>query len=143
MPLTGQYEPSPWDFVADQVRQYEETDGREGYLLEGKPCVILTTTGRKSGKLRKTPLMRVEHDGTYAVVASLGGNPKHPVWYLNLLEHPDVVLQDLEMVIEGRARVVTGDEKKEWWKRAVEAWPSYDDYQAATDREIPVIVVEP
>ena len=143
MPLQDDYEPSPWDFVADQVRQYEETDGREGYLLEGKPCVILTTTGRKSGKLRKTPLMRVEHDGTYAVVASLGGNPKHPVWYLNLLEHPDVGLQDLEMVIEGRARVVTGDEKKEWWKRAVEAWPSYDDYQAATDREIPVIVVEP
>jgi len=143
MPLHGDYEPSPWDFVADQVRQYEATDGREGYLLEGKPCVILTTTGRKTGKLRKTPLMRVEHDGTYAVVASLGGNPKHPVWYLNLLEHPDVRLQDLGKVIEGRARVVTGDEKKEWWTRAVAAWPSYDDYQAATDREIPVIVVEP
>jgi len=143
MPLHGDYEPSPWDFVADQVRQYEATDGREGYLLEGKPCVILTTTGRKTGKLRKTPLMRVEHDGTYAVVASLGGNPKHPVWYLNLLEHPDVRLQDLGKVIEGRARVVTGDEKNEWWTRAVAAWPSYDDYQAATDREIPVIVVEP
>jgi deazaflavin-dependent oxidoreductase (nitroreductase family) len=143
MPPDGEYEPSPWDFVAEQVRQYEATDGREGYLLEGKPCVILTTKGRKTGKLRKTPLMRVEHDGKYAVVASLGGNPKHPVWYLNLLADPDVTLQDLGTVVEGRARVVTGDEKKEWWRRAVEAWPSYDDYQASTDREIPVIVVEP
>lgn len=143
MPLPGEYEPSPWDFVADQVRQYEATGGREGYLLEGKPCVILTTTGRKTAKLRKTPLMRVEHDGKYAVVASLGGNPKHPVWYLNLLEHPDVTLQDLETVIDGRARVVAGDEKQDWWQRAVEAWPSYDEYQASTDREIPVIVVEP
>ena len=94
MPLRGEYEPSPWDFVADQVRQYEETDGREGYLLEGAPCVILTTKGRKTGKLRKTPLMRVEHDGTYAVVASMGGQPKHPVWYLNLVENPDVTLRD-------------------------------------------------
>jgi deazaflavin-dependent oxidoreductase (nitroreductase family) len=136
------YEPSPWDWVADTVTQYEATGGREGGTLEGKPCVILTTRGRRTGKLRKTPLMRVEHDGTYAVVASLGGSPKHPVWYFNLLADPAVTLQDGEQVMDLRAREVTGDEKKQWWARANEAWPSYDEYQAKTDREIPVIVLE-
>ena len=138
----AEYEPSPWDFVADQVRQYEATGGREGYLLDGKPCVILTTKGRNTRKLRKAPLMRVEHDGTYAVVASMGGAPKHPVWYLNLLADPTVTLQDSERVLDLRARVVTGDEKREWWARATEVWPAYDDYQAATDREIPLILLE-
>jgi deazaflavin-dependent oxidoreductase (nitroreductase family) len=128
--------------VADTVTQYEATGGREGGTLEGKPCVILTTRGRRTGKLRKTPLMRVEHDGTYAVVASLGGSPKHPVWYFNLLADPAVTLQDGEQVMDLRAREVTGDEKKQWWARANEAWPSYDEYQAKTDREIPVIVLE-
>lgn len=143
MPMQGEYEPSPWEFVADQVRQYEETGGREGYLLDGKPCVILTTRGRKSGKLRKTPLMRVEHDGTYAVVASLGGSPKHPVWYFNLLDDPQVTLQDGEKAMDLRARVVEGDEKREWWAHATAAWPAYDEYQTKTDREIPLIVLEP
>jgi F420H(2)-dependent quinone reductase len=142
MPLKGEYEPSPWEWVAEQVRRYEETGGREGNLLEGKPCVILTTKGRHSGKLRKAALMRVEHDGTYAVVASMGGAPKHPVWYLNLLADPDVTLQDGDRVMDLRARVVSGDEKREWWTRATEVWPAYDDYQAATERAIPLIVLE-
>ncbi|MBA2327415.1 MAG: nitroreductase family deazaflavin-dependent oxidoreductase [Actinobacteria bacterium] len=143
MPIEGEYEPSPWDFVAEHVRQYEETGGREGGTLEGKPCVILTTRGRRTGKLRKSALMRVEHDGAYAVVASLGGAPKHPVWYLNLLADPEVTLQDGDAVSDRRARVVTGDERDEWWARAAEVWPPYDDYQTKTDREIPVVVLDP
>src|SRR5688572_32775295 len=141
--MDADYEPSPWDFVAEQVRQYEESGGREGTLLEGKPCVILTSTGRRTGKLRKTPLMRVEHDGKYAVVASLGGNPKHPVWYFNLVDNPDVTLQDGDRVMQLRARELEGDEKREWWGYAVKAWPAYDDYQAKTDRQIPVFLLEP
>ena len=137
------YEPSPWDWVANQVEKYESSGGTDGLLLEGVPCVILTTTGRKTGKLRKSPLMRVEHDGTYAVVASMGGAPKHPVWYLNLLEHPDVTIQDGPEVRQARARVASPEEKREWWPRATAVWPQYDEYQAATDREIPVIIVEP
>lgn len=143
MPLEGEYEPSPWEPVADQVKRYEESGGREGTLLEGKPCVILTHRGRKTGKLRKTPLMRVEHDGTYAVVASMGGAPRHPVWYHNLIANPDVTLQDGPNVYDLRAREVTGEEKATWWARAVEVWPDYDKYQASTDREIPVLVLEP
>src|SRR5581483_7118133 len=143
MPLDGEYEPSPWDFVAEQVRQYEATGGREGLLLEGKPCVILTTRGRHSGKLRKTPLMRVEHDGKYAVVASMGGAPKHPVWYYNLVGDPRVELQDGPKKQEMVAREVTGDEKRVWWERAVAAYPDYADYQEKTSREIPVFVLEP
>lgn len=143
MPLAGEYEPSPWEPVAEQVRLYEETGGKEGTTLEGKPCVILTTRGRKTGKLRKTPLMRGEHDGTYAVVASVGGAPQHPAWYLNLVADPDVTLQDGAEVMDLRAREVSGDEKAEWWARATEVWPDYDAYQAATDREIPLIVLEP
>jgi deazaflavin-dependent oxidoreductase (nitroreductase family) len=143
MPIEGEYEPSPWDFVADQVRQYEESGGREGGTLEGKPCVILTTRGRKSGKLRKSALMRVEHDGTYAVVASLGGAPKHPVWYLNLVANPEVTLQDGDSVSDRRARVVSGDERREWWTRAAAVWPPYDEYQTRTDPEIPVVVLDP
>ncbi|MCU1351948.1 MAG: nitroreductase [Acidimicrobiales bacterium] len=143
MPLEGTYEPSTWDFAADQVAQYESSGGTEGTVLQGVPCVILTTKGRKSGNLRKAPLMRVEHDGSYVVVASMGGAPKHPVWYLNLLANPEVTIQDGPTVMDARARVATGDEKALWWARAVEVWPSYDEYQAKTDREIPVVIVEP
>jgi deazaflavin-dependent oxidoreductase (nitroreductase family) len=143
MPLVGEYEPSPWGPIADQVTLYESSGGTDGLLLEGQPCVILTTKGRKSGKLRKSPLMRVEHDGRYAVVASMGGAPQHPVWYLNLKANPDITLQDGPSVFDLRAREVTGDEKAEWWQRAVEVWPSYDEYQASTDRVIPLIVLEP
>ena len=138
----AEYEPSPWEFVADTVRQYESTGGKEGGELEGKPTVILTTQGRRTGKLRKTPLMRVEHGGTYAVVASLGGSPTHPVWYYNLVADPDVTLQDGAEVSQRRAREVAGDEKAKWWAHAVEAWPAYAEYQTRTDREIPVFVLE-
>jgi deazaflavin-dependent oxidoreductase (nitroreductase family) len=143
MPLQGDYEPSPWDMVADQVRLYEESGGSEGTLLEGKPCVVLTTRGRRSGKLRKSPLIRVEHDGRYAVVASMGGAPRHPVWYLNLVADPDVTLQDGPTVLDLRARTATPDEKAEWWPRATEVWPPYDTYQASTERDIPVVLLEP
>ncbi|HEX7134135.1 MAG TPA: nitroreductase family deazaflavin-dependent oxidoreductase [Iamia sp.] len=144
MPIDAPYEPSPWEPVATQVEQYESTGGVEGGELQGAPCIILSTLGAKSGKQRKTPLMRVEHDGRYAVVASLGGAPQHPVWYHNLVAHPDVVaLQDGPTVKDYDAREVTGDEKAEWWARAVEVWPSYDDYQTKTDRQIPVFVLTP
>jgi deazaflavin-dependent oxidoreductase (nitroreductase family) len=143
MPLEGEYEPSPWGPIADQVATYEGSGGTKGLDLEGQPCVILTTRGRKTGKLRKSPLMRVEHDGRYAVVASMGGAPQHPVWYLNLVANPDVTLQDGPAVYDLRAREVSGDEKAEWWARAREVWPSYDEYQASTDRQIPLVVLEP
>jgi deazaflavin-dependent oxidoreductase (nitroreductase family) len=142
MTLQGEYVPSPWQPVAEQVRLYEATGGREGATLEGKPCVILTTRGRKTGQLRKSPLMRVEHEGKYAVVASMGGAPHHPVWYLNLLEDNEVTLQDGDKVVHARARTATADEKQVWWPRAVEVWPAYDDYQARTDRDIPVVLFD-
>ncbi len=107
------------------------------------PVIILTTKGAKSGKLRKTPLMRVEHDGAYAAVASLGGAPKHPVWYFNVLSEPLVELQDGPVREDMKAREVTGEEKAAWWTRAVEAYPDYADYQRSTDRKIPVFVLEP
>ncbi|MCH8160282.1 MAG: nitroreductase family deazaflavin-dependent oxidoreductase [Chloroflexi bacterium] len=143
MAIQGEYEPSPWKFVADQVALYEATGGAEGGTLQGKPVVILTTRGRHSGKVRKTPLMRVEHNGTYAVVASMGGAPKHPVWYLNLTASPKVTLQDGANVYEMAAREADGDERTRWWELAVDAWPAYAEYQTKTDRQIPVIVLEP
>lgn len=143
MSVTGEYEPSPWKFVSDQVAAYEATGGAEGGTLEGKPVVILTTRGRHSGKVRKTPLMRVEHEGTYAVVASMGGAPRHPVWYLNLKTSPRVTLQDGAKVFDMTAREVQGPEKERWWARAVAAWPAYEEYQAKTTRRIPVLVLEP
>jgi F420H(2)-dependent quinone reductase len=142
MPLTGEYEPSPWERIAEQVRLYESTGGKEGGTLEGAPCVILTTKGRKSGKLRKTPLMRIEHDGVYAVVASLGGAPKHPVWYLNLVANPDVTLQDGDAVLDLRARTASSDEKRHWWPRLTAVWPPYSEYQSKTERDIPVVLLE-
>jgi deazaflavin-dependent oxidoreductase (nitroreductase family) len=143
MPLEGEYEPSPEAWVRTQVDTYEATAGAEGNTLRGRPVVILTTRGARSGKLRKTPLMRVEHDGTYAVVASLGGAPKHPVWYHNVLADPHVELQDGHEPRDMRAREVTGEEKALWWQRAVEAWPDYASYQRKAEREIPVFVLEP
>ena len=143
MPMQGEYEPSPAKFVADQVALYEATGGAEGGTLQGKPVIILTTHGRHSGKVRKTPLMRVEHNGAYAVVASLGGAPKHPVWYLNMMASPTVTLQDGANVYELRAREVHGDEKARWWAVAVDAWPAYAEYQTKTERQIPVVVLEP
>ncbi|MFH8570152.1 nitroreductase family deazaflavin-dependent oxidoreductase [Streptomyces sp. NPDC017993] len=143
MPLQGEYEPSPTQWVRDQVTSYESSGGKEGTTMRGMPVVILTTRGAKSGKIRKSPLMRVEHDGTYAVVASLGGAPEHPVWYHNVVADPRVELQDGPVRQDMTAREVTGEEKALWWGRAVEAYPDYDDYQKKTDREIPVFVLAP
>jgi deazaflavin-dependent oxidoreductase (nitroreductase family) len=143
MPLRGEYEPSPSQWARDQVEQYESSGGTRGTTLRGRPVVVLTNRGAKSGKIRKTPLMRVEHDGRYAVVASLGGAPRHPVWYFNLIADPHVELQDGPTKRDMIAREVTGGEKAEWWAYAVEAYPDYADYQAKTDRPIPVFVLEP
>jgi deazaflavin-dependent oxidoreductase (nitroreductase family) len=143
MPLKGEYEPSPTDWVRTQVEQYESSGGTAGTTLRGLPVVLLTSVGAKSGKLRKTPLMRVEHDGRYAVVASQGGAPKHPVWYHNLKADPRVELQDGPVRQDMTAREVTGEEKAQWWKRAVAAYPDYADYQTRTTREIPLFVLEP
>lgn len=143
MPLHGEYEPSPAQWVREQVEEYEASGGHEGTTLRGMPVVILTTRGAKSGKIRKSPLMRVEHDGTYAAVASMGGAPRHPVWYHNVVADPRVELQDGTVRQDMTAREVTGTEKALWWGRAVEAFPDYDDYQKKTDRQIPVFVLEP
>ncbi|WAP59916.1 nitroreductase family deazaflavin-dependent oxidoreductase [Streptomyces sp. S465] len=143
MPLQGEYEPSPEKFVRDQVELIESSGGTEGTTLRGRPVVVLTTRGAKSGKLRKTPLMRVEHHGTYAVVASLGGSPKHPVWYYNVRADPRVELRDGPVRQDMTAREVTGEERALWWERAVEAYPDYAEYQTKTDRRIPVFVLEP
>jgi F420H(2)-dependent quinone reductase len=145
MPLEGEYEPSPTQWVREQVELYESSGGTKGNTLmdTGLPVIVLTTRGAKSGRLRKTPLMRVEHDGRYAVVASLGGAPKHPVWYHNVKADPHVELQDGAVKRDFVAREITGAEKDEWWERAVAAYPPYTDYQKKTDRVIPVFVLEP
>ncbi|NEA66341.1 nitroreductase family deazaflavin-dependent oxidoreductase [Streptomyces sp. SID12488] len=145
MPLEGEYEASPTQWVREQVELYESSGGTEGTTLldTGMPVVLLTTRGARSGKIRRTPLMRVEHDGVYAVVASLGGAPKHPVWYFNVLADPHVDIQDGPVRQDRVAREVTGEEKSAWWERAVAAYPPYADYQKKTDREIPVFVLEP
>ncbi|GHE13884.1 nitroreductase family deazaflavin-dependent oxidoreductase [Klenkia taihuensis] len=146
MPLEGEYEPSPEKWVRDQVEAYERSGGREANTLPNRPepVVIFTTRGAKSGKVRKNPLMKVEHDGVYAMVASQGGAPKHPTWYFNLKAHPDeVTVQDGPEPWDGVAREIHGEEKAVWWERAVAAFPDYADYQEKTDREIPVVLVEP
>ncbi len=143
MPITGEYEPSTSDWARDNAELYMASGGKEGTELKGKPVILLTTIGAKTGKVRKTPLMRVEHDGEYAVVASLGGAPKHPVWYFNIKANPRVELQDGTETHDYEAREVFGDEKATWWDRAVQAWPDYADYQRKTDREIPVFVLTP
>ena len=132
---------SAW--AREQAELYEATNGEQAADLRGRPIIVMTSVGAKSGKLRKTALMRVEHEGTYAVVASLGGAPKHPVWYHNLRQHPHVELQDGPSKHDYIAREVTGDEKAAWWGRAVATWPAYDAYQAKTTRQIPVFVLEP
>jgi deazaflavin-dependent oxidoreductase (nitroreductase family) len=143
MPLTGDYEPSPFDFTRKQVDLYEQSGGTEGTTMRGMPIVILTSVGSRTGKLRKTALMRVEHEGEYAVVASLGGAPKNPVWYHNLKRNPHVELQDGPVKNDYLAREVTGDEKPTWWERAVAAYPDYAEYQTKTKRQIPVFVLTP
>jgi deazaflavin-dependent oxidoreductase (nitroreductase family) len=143
MPIDGEYEPSAWGWVARQVDQIESSGGTVGLTMQGKPVVVVTMRGRKSGKVRKAALMRVEHDGTYAIVASKGGDPYHPGWYHNIVADPEVTLQDGTDVRDMRAREVEGAERDEWWGRAVEAWPDYAKYQRQTDRAIPVILLEP
>ena len=143
MPLNGEYEPSTSDWARENAELYMASGGTDGTELKGKPVILLTTVGAKTGKLRKTPLMRVEHNGEYAVVASLGGAPKNPVWYHNIVKHPRVELQDGPAAGDFEGREVFGEEKARWWRRAVEVWPDYADYQRKTDREIPVFVLTP
>jgi F420H(2)-dependent quinone reductase len=142
MPLSGEYEPSRNDRDRRQVELYEATNGREGGTLNGKPVIILTFKGAKSGKIRKTPLMRIAHNSTYAVVASNAGAPAHPLWYRNIVANPLVELQDGAVKQEMRAREVFGKEKDEWWTRADAAWPDFPAYRARSGREIPVLVLE-
>ena len=143
MPLEGEYEPSPSKWVRDQVELYESSGGTEGTTLRDMPVIILTTKGAKSGKIRKSGLMRVEHNGSYAVVASQGGAPTHPVWYYNVTANPLVELQDGPVRQDMTAHEATGAERDEWWARAVAAYPDYADYQKKTDRVIPVLVLTP
>ena len=138
-----EFEPHPFDWVRKQVEEYESSGGTRGTTLRGMPVVLLTLKGARSGKVRKIPLMRVEHDGHYAAVASIGGAPKNPVWYYNLSAHPNITLQDGPATYELVAREVTGPEKEQWWERAVAAFPDYANYQANTSRVIPVFVLEP
>jgi F420H(2)-dependent quinone reductase len=143
MTLQGEYEPSAMQWARDQVEAYERSGGQEGNFLQDTdlPVVIVTMRGNKSGKVRKTPVMRVHHDGEYALVASLGGAPKNPVWYYNLKAKPDeVTIQDGPQPFDVRVREVTGDERAEWWARAVAAYPPYAEYQERTERQIPVFV---
>ena len=143
MSESSEYVPSPWEWVRNQVEEYEQSGGARGNTLldTGMPIIVLTTKGARSGAVRKTPLMRVEHEGDYALVASVGGAPKHPVWYHNLLAHPeDVRIQDGPAPFEVEIREVTGGEKAQWWARAVAAYPPYEEYQAKTERQIPVFV---
>ncbi len=143
MPLAGEYEPSTTEWVRNQVTTYEQSGGTEGTTMRGLPVMIVTSRGARTGKLRKTPLMRVEHDGVYAAVASQGGAPTHPVWYYNLVADPHCELQDGPERSDRVARLASGSEREEWWERAVAAFPDYADYQTKTTREIPVFLLEP
>ena len=143
MTQSGEYVASPSKRAAEQVELYERSGGREGTTMRGMPVVILTTRGARTGNIRKTPLMRVEHEGAYAVVASQGGAPAHPQWYHNLVADPRVQLQDGPVKQDMVARELDGEEREIWWKRAVEAFPDYADYQTKTERLIPVFVLEP
>ena len=146
MALEGEYGPTPVGWVRDQVEVYERTNGAEGNTLRdsGLPIIIVGTRGRSTGLVRKIPLMRVEHEGSYALVASMGGAPKNPVWVNNLLAHPDeVTIQDGPEPFEVDIREIEGDEKADWWDRCVAAFPPYADYKAKTERVIPVFIASP
>lgn len=143
MPLTGDYEPSGLGWVREHVDQIVRTGTTDGVTINGLPTVLMTYRGAKSGKIRKTPVMRVEHEGRYAAVASQGGAPTNPQWYASLVADPVIELQDGTVTGTFRAREVFGEEKAVWWRRAVEAYPDYADYQRRTDRQIPVLVLEP
>ena len=145
MPLTGEYEPSTSDWVREQVETYERTGGKEANTLTdtGIPVIVVTSLGASSGKLRKFALMRVEHDGEYALIASIGGAPKNPAWYHNLVAHSLVEIQDGPAPADYTTRIVEGDERQVWWDRAVEVFPRYADYAEKTERHIPVFVATP
>lgn len=143
MPLSGDYAPSPSAHARTQAERFEASGGREANTMRDVPIIVLTSVGARTGKLRKTPLMRVEHEGRYAVVASMGGAPTHPVWYHNVVAHPRVELQDGGDKRDYDARELAGAERQEWWARALAVWPDYDAYQARTDRVIPVFLLEP
>lgn len=143
MPLTGEYEPSPSEWAREQAETYEATGGADANTLRGVPIIVVTSVGAKSGKLRKTPLMRVEHEGEYAIVASMDGVPQNPTWYHNLKQNPHVELQDGPEKKDYLALEATGDERATWWERAVAVWPDYAEYQDRTDRQIPVFVLTP
>ena len=145
MALEGEYEPSPSEWVRDQVEEFEASNGQRANVLRGNPdwpIVVVTSVGAKSGKLRKNPVMRVERDGAYVAIASKGGADDHPVWYHNFVAHPEVDLQDGAEKHTYRARLVTGEERTDWWQLAVDTWGTYAEYQEKTDREIPVFVLE-
>ncbi|MEU5304301.1 nitroreductase family deazaflavin-dependent oxidoreductase [Streptomyces noursei] len=145
MPLEGEYEPSTTQWVREQVEVYESSGGTKGTTLwdTGRAVVVLTTRGAKSGKIRKAPVMRVEYHGRYAVVGSLGGSPKHPLWYFNVKADPHVELQDGPVKQDMMAHEAAGKERTEWWQRAVAVFPRYADVQKRTSREFPVFVLEP
>ncbi len=142
MPIEGEYEPSTWKWVADQVAAYEASGGTEANTLTdtGLPIIVMTTVGHKSGKVRKVPLMRVESGGEYAIVASKGGAPEHPGWYHNLIADDHVTIQDGPEPLDYVVRQLDGEERSQWWDRSVSAYPPYADYQEKTDREIPVFL---
>ena len=142
MPIEGEYGASPWGWVREQVEEYESSGGQQGSTLRdtGLPIIVMTTVGHRTGKVRKVPVMKVEHDGEYAIVASKGGAPEHPGWYHNLVADPHVTIQDGPEPFDAVVRVVSGDERASWWERAVAAFPPYAEYQAKTDREIPVFI---
>lgn len=143
--FNGTYGPSTWGWVADQAAAYEASNGTEANTLRdtGLPIIVMTTVGHKSGLVRKVPLMKVEHDGVYAIVASKGGAPEHPGWYHNLMAKPTVLIQDGPEPFETPVRLVSDDERAEWWERCVAAYPPYAEYQEKTEREIPVFLTEP
>ena len=143
MPLTGEYKPSTSDGARRQAEAFEESHGARANLLRGVPIIVLTSVGAKTGALRKTALMRVEHDGLYVVVASKGGHPEPPAWYWNVKRNPHVELQDGDVKRDYLARELSGGERTEWWARAVEVWPDYDNYQTRTDRTIAIFLLEP
>jgi deazaflavin-dependent oxidoreductase (nitroreductase family) len=144
MPLEGEYEPGVAQWARDQAEKFEASDGRDANHLRGMAIVVVTNRGAKTGKLRKTAVMRVEHDGRYLVVASKGGAPQHPSWYWNLKKYPHVELQDGQSRGDFEARELEpGPERDEWWARAVEAFPNYAEYQDKTDRLIPVFLLTP
>ena len=143
MPLSGEYAPSPSDWARNQADQFEASGGAEANTLRGVPIIVLTSVGAKSGKLRKTPLMRVEHEGQYVVVASKGGAPEHPTWYYNLVANPHVELQDGPVKKDYLVHEASGAERDVWWERAVAVWPDYAVYQTKTERLIPLFVLTP